>query len=153
MSGCIGEATAQINEGTPVTVEEMNVISGEVEAAIDRATRASAEIQDASERWSGCMANEGYVFENPHEAFAEYVSFPDGVFAGVYVSPSATEDEKRQAEIDGGCKEETGFWAARDVAEAAAEESVAVSMRAEAEAVGEAHAVMIANALKALESN
>lgn len=153
LSGCIGEAAAQINEGIPATVEELNVISGEVEAAIDQATRASTGIQDASDRWSECMANEGYVFANPHEAFAEYVSFPDGVFAGVYVSPSPSEDEKRQAEIDGGCKEETGFWAARDAAEAAAKESVAVSMRTEAETVAEAHAIMVKNATETLESN
>ena len=98
------------------------------------------------------MSQDGYTYPNPHEAFAEFLSFADGVSTGIYVSPEPDEDEKRVAETDGACKQTTGFWAARDSAVDDAKRLLATSMRSSIERATQTHAKQVSNATAGLAS-
>jgi hypothetical protein len=149
--GCAGYADAVIYEGS-APAEELNLIASEIEAQIESLTRADARLVEASAVWSVCMAEEGYTFADPHEAFASFATFVDDSYVGAYGGgPSPDEEEKRTAQADGACKESVGFWDARDEAEEAAKAAVATSMRSEIDKVREAHARQLENA-KAAQS-
>jgi hypothetical protein len=148
--GCMGDAVELINEGTP-SREELGAIQLEVTREVASRVHSDAGIATADAEWSACMAADGYQYASPRDAFDAFAPFVDDEIHA-YTRDAATEEEKRVAEADGACKEETGFWDAVREATDAAEAEVAIAMHTEIMTIRQAHERMMENASAILAS-
>jgi hypothetical protein len=146
-SGCGGRAD-EVIYGGQLSREELGGIQREVERRVKTRARVSATVTAASAKWSACMAADGYQYADPHaafDAFAPFVSIEGGEVPG-YASNVPGDEERRVAQADGACKEQTGFGDAVQEATDAAELEVAADMRTDLEAVRRTHSRWVENA-------
>jgi hypothetical protein len=143
MNKCIDGWYAIAYEGVGFTQQEMVTLVGEVEVQVKRESRVNALVLEASDRWSDCMAGQGYTYDDPHAALGEFMlaeERSDGTYnAMLWMTPDPTEDELRIAVADAGCKVDTGFWEAVDAAEEEASREVMASMRPQIETLRQAN--------------
>jgi hypothetical protein len=131
--GCMGKGEAAMAEGG-MTAEEQGAIAVEINRTVEERVRADAEgvIAKASAEWSQCMNDEGYQYPDPHASFDDFAPTlveADGAAIHQYASMAPSEEERRVAEVDGGCKEKVNFWEAVDEVTFAVETAVEVEMR------------------------
>jgi hypothetical protein len=146
----MGYAMELIDEGTP-SREELEEIQLEVGRQVRSRVHVAPGVAAAEAEWSACMAADGYQYASPYEAFDAFAPFVDDEIHA-YTNDVATEEEKRVAEVDGACKEETGFWDAVQEATDAAEVEVAAAMSTEIGTIRQANERLVENANAILAS-
>jgi hypothetical protein len=131
LGGCYAEYETAVSRGRIVTTEEANAIRVAIRREREQSVRVSSVVAEASTRWSGCMASEGYDYADPHAAMADFVTveeFADGGKSFAWKTPAPSDEEKRVAVQDATCKEDVGFWDAVDAAELDAEAEIVERM-------------------------
>jgi hypothetical protein len=151
--GCAGRWEAEFYAGVELTREEIQLISEGLRTSYKEKSRLTETAASAVKRWSDCMAREGYSYDAPHDALAEFTSTvgnPDGRDGIGWITPSPTDEEIRIAVADAQCKVETGFWDAIAVAEDEAAQEVIDSNRPQLEELRRVNSALVRNAGKIL---
>jgi hypothetical protein len=153
--GCEAEFERRLTEGVTMLSVERNAISNKTQEERNEAVKLSETVAEASERWSECMADNGYRYADPHLALSDFLTVverEDGGREMAWENGVATEEEKRVAVQDATCKESTAFWDAVKSARRDAESQIAVAMKTQLEEVRESREREMENAQEILTS-
>ncbi|MDR1294266.1 MAG: hypothetical protein LBK59_04820 [Bifidobacteriaceae bacterium] len=156
VGGCAGEFVALLHEGVSVTETDRQEVGTEARSSARSQARVAGEVVASAERWSECMAREGYSYSDPHAALTEFATIaelPNGSVESYWETSSPTDEEKRVATADATCKANVGFWEVAATASREAVERVVDAMRPRLEELAAANRSLEENAARILASS